>query len=462
MLRVLLVFVLLLAAGPAVAQRFPAANWDHLDPQQQGWSTDLLEQAKAFSRRIQSSAVMIIKHGAVVAEWGDTAKPMELASVRKSMLSALISIAWERGQINLAATIGSLGIDDNAPSLTTEEKSATVQQLLEARSGVYHTALYETRSMAAMRPPRGSHPSGTFWYYNNWDFNALGAIYLHATGSSVFDALAREIAGPIGMQDYKPSDGTYFTGPASVYPAYPIRMSTRDLARFALLYLHEGRWQDRQIVPAQWVRDSTQAYSQSGYGPGFGYLWWTGFLKDSFAPAVRLPAGSFFAAGAGGQFAFVIPALDLVVVHRIDRDVPGYRDTSLREAGRLLWLILAADHQGDIGSDTSLEAAHGTRLDAAALREAVSGATLSYGETAANGPYEARFAHDGSLAILKGKDRRQTAVGTWTIEHDRLCRTIVPEGHRCYTVVALDGTLDLYGNDELMQFRLHRVAPAEQ
>ena len=78
----------------------------------------------------------------------------------------------------MSSTLAELGIDDNEPSLTDVEKRATVRDLLTARSGVYHPALYETPGMAAMRPLRGSHLPGTHWYYNNWDFNALGTIYL--------------------------------------------------------------------------------------------------------------------------------------------------------------------------------------------------------------------------------------------------------------------------------------------
>lgn len=347
-------------AAPPV-DRFPGETWGHVDPAQAGWSTDLLAKAKAWSQMIESSAVMIIQHGVVVAEWGNTEKRTGLASVRKSFLSALIGNAVSRGQIELSSQIGKLGIDDNAPSLTAEEKTATVKDLLEARSGIYHAALYESPVMAAGRPVRGSHPPGTFWYYNNWDFNALGAIYLHATGSSVFDALDREIAKPIGMQDYRPSDGQYFTGPNSVYPAYPILMSARDLARFALLYLHDGRWKDRQIVPADWVHESTQPYSVSDFGPGYGYLWWTGFLKpENPMTPVRLPAGSFFAAGNGGQYAFVMPAADMVVIHRVDRSIPHFHPVNLTQVGRLLWLVLAAAHQPDIGPDPSLHAVKGS------------------------------------------------------------------------------------------------------
>ena len=87
---------------------------------------------------------MVVHHGAVVAEWGDTSARTPLASVRKSLLSALIGIAVERGEIDLSQPIGALGIDDNEPSLTAEEKSATVRDLLMSRSGIYHAALYET------------------------------------------------------------------------------------------------------------------------------------------------------------------------------------------------------------------------------------------------------------------------------------------------------------------------------
>jgi CubicO group peptidase (beta-lactamase class C family) len=321
--------------------RFPGAEWAHLSAAQAGWSEAGLAQAQDWSREINSTAVMVIHHGAVVAEWGDTVKRTELASVRKSFLSALIGIAVARKQINLDSTMAQLGIDDNPPSLTDSEKQATVRMLLEARSGVYHSALYETPGMAARRPPRGGHAPGTFWYYNNWDFNALGTIYEHATGIGIYDALDQQIAKPIGMQDYRPSDGTYFPGAASIHRAYPLRMSARDLARFALLYLHRGNWAGHQIVPANWVQESTQPYSKSGFGPGYGYLWWTGTSGDTSPSRIRFPAGSFFALGAGGQYAIVIPADDLVVINRVDRD-QNLAEPRLSMVVILLNLILKA------------------------------------------------------------------------------------------------------------------------
>jgi CubicO group peptidase (beta-lactamase class C family) len=119
--------------GPVRAEdSFPGAEWEHAVPTELGWSEAGLTQARGFSDQIRSSAVIIVQHGKVVAEWGDTTKPTELASIRKSLLSALIGIAVSDHLINLDSTLGELGIDDNPPNLTEVEKGATVRELLEA------------------------------------------------------------------------------------------------------------------------------------------------------------------------------------------------------------------------------------------------------------------------------------------------------------------------------------------
>src|SRR5262249_46344687 len=123
-----------------------------------------------------------------------------------------------------------------------------------------------------------------------------------------------QVAEPIGMQDFDPRDCRYVNEGHSDFPAYVFYASARDLARFGLLYLRGGRWRDHQIVPTRWVSDSVKPYSTTQSHSGYGYLWWT-TLPDQPVGAVDLPAGSYFAAGNGGQFVFVIPARDLVVVH---------------------------------------------------------------------------------------------------------------------------------------------------
>jgi CubicO group peptidase (beta-lactamase class C family) len=196
--------------------------------------------------------------------------------------------------------------------------------------------------MATLRPARGSHPPGTYWYYNNWDFNALGAIYEHATGNAVFAGFAREIAKPIGMQDFDPAQCKYAGGPASRYPAYLFHASARDLARFGLLFLHMGRWGGKQVIPAAWVQESTRPYSTTTRRTGYGYLWWT-MLSDQ-PSRVAAPSGTYWAEGNGGQIVFIVPAYDLVVVHlaRYQSDKPGLNGVSVSRALQLMETILAA------------------------------------------------------------------------------------------------------------------------
>jgi len=107
--------------------------------------------------------------------------------------------------------------------------------------------------MRVARPARGSHHLGTFWYYNNWDFNVLGTVFRRMTGEDIYGAIDRRIAKPIGMEDYRPEEGEYGLEDSSLHPSYLFRISARDLARFGLLYLHRGRWRGDQLIPAAWV-----------------------------------------------------------------------------------------------------------------------------------------------------------------------------------------------------------------
>lgn len=340
--------ILLVAGGPALAGAqtggLPGAEWkQYTSPEQAGWSAKKLAKAGDFIAEIGSTSAMVVQHGVVVAAWGDVARKSNLHSCRKSLLNALIGIAVAQGKINLTDTIGKLGIDDKTRSLTPEEKQATVLDLLEARSGVYHAAAYETKGMAEERPRRGSHAPGTFWYYNNWDFNTLGYIYEQAVGGKIFDEFYSEIAQPIGMQDFTPRDGHYITSADSRFPAYVFDMSARDFARFALLFLHDGKWNDTQVVPEDWVKSSTKPYSDTESG-GYGYLWWTGDSASGKSEEITFPKGSFWAEGHLGQYAVVVPSLDLIVVNRVDGELTK-REVHKRQMAQLVRLIVdAAPH----------------------------------------------------------------------------------------------------------------------
>jgi CubicO group peptidase (beta-lactamase class C family) len=337
---VLLFFALALAAVCQTSS-FPGSEWKQLaSPAQAGWSADGLKKVDGYVREIGSTSAMIVQHGVVIAAWGDINHRSNLHSCRKSLLNSLIGIAVAEHKINLDDTLEKLGIDDKSPSLTSVEKQATVRDLLEARSGVYHPTVYETKGMAESKPPRGSHAPGTFWYYNNWDFNALGYIYEQATDSKIFEAFEREIARPIGMQDFRVKDGHYINGDETRFPAYVFDMSARDFARFAMLYLHGGNWNGTQVVPEDWVKASTHPYSDTPSG-GYGYLWWTADSASGERPEISFPHGSFWAEGHLGQYAVVVPSLDLIVVNRVDGEQTR-REVHKRQIAQLVQMVVAA------------------------------------------------------------------------------------------------------------------------
>ncbi len=325
-----------LIAALALCQPASAAPWENANPAQAGWSTSGLDAARQHSEKLGSTAIMIVQDGKVIARWGDVERKVNAASVRKSFLGALYGIAVSEGKINLTSTLGDLGVDDISPSLTPEEKQATVRDLLMARSGVYHRAAHETAVIRRHRPERGSHAPGTFFFYNNWDFNALGSIYRKQTGEDIFQSFATRIAQPIGMEDFVLSDCRYVFEKVSEHPAYTFRMSARDLARFRQLILDGGQWDGRQLVPADWIKQSTTSYSQSERkGIGYGYLWWT------LDPA-RWGEAASLASGFGGQLIAVLPAKKMVVVQTVDRSENRDGIRTSRFLGLLKDIVAAA------------------------------------------------------------------------------------------------------------------------
>ncbi len=309
-----------------------------------GYDSGQLAQAQAHSETLNTAAVMVIVDGQVLCQWGDVDKKFNTHSIRKSFLSALYGRYVRDGVIDLDLTLAEMGIDDNPP-LSAEEKKATIRDCLKARSAVYHPALYESASMKRRRPERHTMKAGTHWYYNNWDFNVLATLFEKTTGKKVFEAIEQDIAQPIGMQDFSAADGTYITGDDSIHPAYPFRVTARDLARFGLLMLNEGQWDGVEVLPRDWVRQSTRYHSDAAlYGSdGYGYMWWVARDHNKYPhlPNVTLPEGSYSARGSGGHYLLILPSHNMVIVHRVNTDIKG-RAVAKGDFGKLLDLILKA------------------------------------------------------------------------------------------------------------------------
>jgi CubicO group peptidase (beta-lactamase class C family) len=421
---------------------YPEEHWQKAkSPEQLGWSSEKLLLAHEYSKKIGSAAVMIVHDGVVVDAWGDITKNFQCHSMRKSLLSGLIGIHVGEGHIDLSKTMAQLGIDDDPPSLTPEEKQATVGDLIKARSGIYHPALGESADMKALRPKRGSHAPGTFWYYNNWDFNALGTIFEQETGTGIFEEFDRRIAVPLQMEDFDVNRCRYSTSsdyrhsPPSRHRYYLFRMSARDLTRFGLLFLRKGRWQDRQIISSGWVRESTASYSERGVDGGYGYMWWTGVNRGLF-PNVQIREHSYYAAGHGGHRVIVLPYKKLVVVHRINTDL-GLSHAMEHHIGRLLWLILSAAGDADIGEDPSIEASSVARLTEQGLNQLLEEGARWVGPNIfpVGKSLVMSCLKDGTFRLSPAKDL--AVEGKWWISGDRFYFKIL--GLRSYFHIVQDG-----------------------
>lgn len=317
-----------------------------------GYSRTGLDSALAIAQGMNTSALLVTVGGRSLMEYGDLSDTSYVASVRKSILSMLYGRYVENGTIRLDETLAEVGIDDRSRLLPLE-RTATVEHLLGARSGVYHPASNPGDALV-MAPARGSQQPGTYNLYSNWDFNALGTIFEVKTGRSIYDAFESDIARPIGMQDFHRSvhsrggDTT-----RSVHEAYHFVLSTRDMARLGHLMLRNGRWGGQQIIPESWVRRSTRVVTPPAemnppgiramaLGDGFGYsfLWWTRVRPDT----ADVFHGSYAAQGAFGQYIWVLPKLDMVIAHKVVKrgSLPADQSVTQSEFEELVRAIVSA------------------------------------------------------------------------------------------------------------------------
>lgn len=306
-------FIFLMGFGAGFGQtakdRFPDDGWMRFtNVEEAGFDSAKLEAARTTWEGLPSSAFLVIADGVVVAAWGDVGRRFMCHSVRKSFLSSLYGIYWDRGEIELNKTLADLGIDDEPDPLLETEKQARILDLLKARSGVFHPAAYAGRTDSR---PRGSEGPGRFFAYNNWDFNTSATILMKETGEDVFEAFDKYFGQPLKMEDWRVSDGYYhYERDKSKYPAYPFRMSARDAARFGLLFARDGMWQNGRILSEHWVKRSTALYSIDNAVFGYGFYWWIA-RERRFAKY-----GMYSALGVGNQMIAVLPKIDMVIVNR--------------------------------------------------------------------------------------------------------------------------------------------------
>ncbi|MGJ7531078.1 serine hydrolase domain-containing protein [Variovorax sp. GB1P17] len=312
------------SAGHGGAAVFPLSSWEIIPPAQLSTACNRqLDAAREYLRTLDTTAVMAVQDGRVLFSNGPLDTVSIVFSVRKSLLSMMYGKYVADGTIDLDRTLADLGIDDLG-GLLASEREARLRDLLTARSGVYHAAANGGDDLA-FAPARGSQAPGSYFLYNNWDFNAAGTAFEKLTGRSIYRAFADDLAAPLMLEDFNVARHKRSGDSAkSAHLAYPFFLSTRDMARLGYLMLRQGNWRGQQLVPAAWVAQITQPVTTSAQmhpphvarrGFGYGYLWW--LLEE---PPDSALSGAYMAWGVHGQYILVIPKRNMVIAHK--RQVP--------------------------------------------------------------------------------------------------------------------------------------------
>jgi CubicO group peptidase (beta-lactamase class C family) len=364
-----------------VADTYPGNSWNLAEAADYGWNTDKLSTAKAEFDSLESAAVMVVHRGRLIASWGNVAEKFNAQSVRKPLLNSLIGITVDQGLLDIDATLKELNINDTKPALTELEQEATVRDLMLSRSGIFHSALYEVggwrrrRAELAIEKAEAGNDifsPGDYWIYNNWDYNALGTIVEKVSDDQIGYLFDKHVASHIEMQDFVPMDVEYTTKDSrteqhfenwSEHRAYVFNISTRDLARYGLMYMNCGRWMGQNVVPESWVLESIEGVDTNigrpsdkrdfGFG-SWGYLWQVD--RDDFRRYENLGVSepTYMGTGSRGHVIFIMPYLNLVIAHQVataagvgfdvqyERATHGSPSVSHEDIQRLFSAIMAA------------------------------------------------------------------------------------------------------------------------
>ena len=313
--------LILAVIAPLAAQWTPAKN-----PEEVGFSSKRLNAVRAWLEAGDTTAMMVIVDRKLIFEYGDIRKPTYLASARKTLMALLYGRYVEGGTIRLDSTLKQIGIND-VGGLSERELSATVEDVISAKSGVFHQAANEGDATASA-PPRNSQQPGTYYIYNNWDFNVAGTIFEKLTRKDIYAAFEEDLAKPIGMEDFDRKRQRKTGDPSkSQHLAYHFVLSTRDMARVGQMMLQDGIWNGQTVILSTWLKKMTSLITPmneleppqnralgTGERWGYGYMTWVWDAPRSQGPFV----GAFQASGFGGQFITVIPSLKMIVAHKVD------------------------------------------------------------------------------------------------------------------------------------------------
>ena len=318
---VVAVFIFLICCYSHVAasvEYYPTKGWKVTAPEDQGIQSKsllaMLENIQDNGYIIQS--ISIIRNGYLVMDsyvhpFAESQKH-EMYSVTKSIISALIGIAIDKGYIkDVNQTLAELFPNRKISNLDGLKQTITLENLLMMASGlncndgpekkwagVFEMMKSNDWVQYTLDLPMEKTP-GEWFDYCNGVSHLLSAAISESTGMKTIEFAKKYLFDPLGIVDIK-----WDTSPGGINIGFSkMWLQPKDMAKFGLLYLNKGKWEDKQIISAEWIEASTRPYLDAGSkGSQYGYQWWIN------------PAGYFLAMGIYGQMIFVVPEKNLVAV----------------------------------------------------------------------------------------------------------------------------------------------------
>ena len=333
---VVLVLVFTLGRQPAIEDLLavdytplPGDDWEISTPSEQGLDPMLVAEVYYNAAELETLySLLVVKNGYLIAEdyfnEGSVEQKDRLQSATKSYTSALVGIALKQGYLSSVDQKMLDFFPEVADQVTDPRKEQiTIRDLLQMRAGYpweeTDPALWDGLLSGHYPPLIEEFPlitdPGTEFHYSNLSSNWLGIIVDRATGTNLKAYAEENLFLPIGVEAGE--WGTDAEGHNN--GCGDLHMTARDAAKFGLLYLNEGIYEGKQIVPADWVYDSLQRYSEdinlTGGFPanwglsisdiGYGYQWWSASVGEHHFD---------YAAGHGGQLIVLVDEFDMVIV----------------------------------------------------------------------------------------------------------------------------------------------------
>lgn len=298
---------------PAESMYFPSntsSTWETIPLSSLGWNQDAIQPLKDFLIQTNTKSFMILVNGRIAMEEyfdGHTANTTwEWNSAGKTLVTASTGIAQQEGLLNIHNKVSDyLGTGWTSIPLE-KENLITVRHLLTMTAGNDDTKQYVTKSNLTYVAD-----AGTRWAYSNI-FQKLMDIVAEVSNKSFETYFNEKIKSKIGMDGYW-NYGIIFT----IYHS-----TTRSMARFGLLALNKGKWNNEQIINETFFNESIS--SSQDINPSYGYLWWLNGKTKFMIPGEQTvyqgylvpnaPADMYAAMGAYDERIYVIPGKKMVVI----------------------------------------------------------------------------------------------------------------------------------------------------